>query len=46
MYVEQKEICPAYISKGNSNCEKQIILLLIPNKKTRRLPLSYSKEVF
>ena len=46
VYVEQKEVCPAYISKGNSNCEKQIILLLIPNKKTRRLPLSYSKEVF
>ena len=25
------ELCPAYISKINSNCEKQIILLMIPN---------------
>ena len=24
------EICPAYISKVNSNFEKQIILLMIP----------------
>ena len=30
-YVQGKEICPAYISKINSNCEKQIILLMIPN---------------
>ena len=26
MYIKEKEICPAYISKINSNCEKQIIL--------------------
>ena len=26
-------ICPAYTSKYNSTCEKQIILLMIPNKK-------------
>ena len=30
-YIKEKEICPAYISKNNSNCEKQIILLTIPN---------------
>ena len=30
------EICPAYISKINSNCEKQIILLIIPNKEKGR----------
>ena len=30
-YIIEKEICPAYISKINSNCEKQIILLTIPN---------------
>ena len=24
-------MCPAYISKINSNCEKQIIFLMIPN---------------
>ena len=27
------EICPAYISKVNSDYEKQIILLTIPNKE-------------
>ena len=30
-YIKEKEICPAYILKINSNCEKQIILLTIPN---------------
>ena len=25
--------CPGYFSKINSNCEKQIILLMIPNKE-------------
>ena len=28
---KKKEICPAYISKINSICEKQIIILMIPN---------------
>ena len=30
LYVKEKEMCPAYISKINLNCEKQIILLMIP----------------
>ena len=30
---KKKEICPANISKINSNCEKQIILLMIPNEE-------------
>ena len=25
--------CPAYVSKINSNCEKQIISLMIPNEE-------------
>ena len=29
LYIKEKEICPAYISQINSNCEKQIILLMI-----------------
>ena len=29
--ITEMEICPAYISKINLNCEKQIILLMIPN---------------
>ena len=33
LYTIEKEICPAYISKINSNCEKQIIILMIPNEE-------------
>ena len=33
LYIKEKEICPAYLSKINSNCKKQIILLMIPNKE-------------
>ena len=29
LYIKEREIYPAYISKINSNCEKQIILLMI-----------------
>ena len=32
LYLEEKEICPADIWKINSNCAKQIILFVIPNK--------------
>ena len=31
-YIKEKE-CPAYTSKINLNCEKQIILLMIPNEE-------------
>ena len=33
LYIKGKEICPAYISKINSNCEKKKILLMIPNEE-------------
>ena len=33
MRIKEKGICPAYISKINVNCEKQIILLMIPNEE-------------
>ena len=33
LYIKEKEICPADISNINSNCEKQIILLMIPNEE-------------
>ena len=29
LYIKEEEIYPAYISKQNSTCEKQIILLMI-----------------
>ena len=32
--IKEKEICPAYISKINSNCEKQIILQALHCSKT------------
>ena len=37
LYIKEKEICLAYISKINSNCEKQIILLIIPNEEKEGL---------
>ena len=33
LYIKEKEILPAYISKHNSTSEKQIILLMIPNEE-------------
>ena len=33
LYIKEKETCSAYVSKINSNCEKQIILLMIPNEE-------------
>ena len=32
LYAKKKN-CPAYVSKHNSNLEKQIILLMIPNRE-------------
>ena len=31
LYVKTMDICPAYVLKPNSNREKQVILLMIPN---------------
>ena len=31
LYAKKGKIYPAYVSKHNSNCEKQVILLMIPN---------------
>ena len=33
LYTKEKKLCPVYISNINSNCEKQIILLIIPNNE-------------
>ena len=33
LYIKEKEIWSDYFSKINSNCEKQIILLKIPNEE-------------
>ena len=31
LFVNEMDICPVFILKCNSDCEKQIILLMIPN---------------
>ena len=33
MYDKKEKIYPAYVSKYNSNHEKQVILLMIPNRE-------------
>ena len=33
LYIKEMKICLAYISKCNSNHEKQITFLMIPNEK-------------
>ena len=35
-YTKEKETFRAYISKINSNCEKQILLLMNPNGKKKK----------
>ena len=34
LYAKKEKICPAYVSKYNSNREKQVILLMISNGET------------
>ena len=33
LQIKEKEMCPVYISKNNSNCQKQTILLMIPSEE-------------
>ena len=33
LYIKEKEMCSGYISNTNSNFEKQVILVKIPNEK-------------
>ena len=33
LYIKRMEIFPVYVSKINSDCQKQVILLMIPNKE-------------
>ena len=41
LYAEKEKIYPVYMSKHNSNCEKQVILLMISNgeKQCHYLPV-------
>ena len=45
MSAKKDKIYNAYVSRHNSNHEKQVILSMIWNRKKRKLPLSYSKNV-
>ena len=33
LYAKKEKIYPAYVSKHNSDCEKQVILLVTPNEE-------------
>ena len=33
MHAEREKLNPIYVSKHDSNCEKQVILLMIPNEE-------------
>ena len=37
LYIKEKQTYPAYISKIDSNCEKHVILLMVPNKEKEGL---------
>ena len=40
MYAKKEKTYPDYVSKHNSNCEKQVILLMTPNEEGwHNLPL-------
>ena len=38
LYIKERDMHPAYITKINSNCEKQIIFLMIPNEEKEIWP--------
>ena len=44
-YTKEKETFRAYISKINSNFEKQILLLMNPNEEKRRMALFYNEKI-
>ena len=43
MYSKKEKKCPAYVSKRNSNHEKQVILLMISNREKRWYYLAVKK---
>ena len=46
LYIKEMEICPVYVSKINSNCEKQKIFLMIPNKEIEGCDYLPVKKLF
>ena len=45
LYTKEIEIYPAYYAKINSNCGKQVILIMIPNNNKRKLVFACFKKV-
>ena len=45
LHAKEKEICPAYISKINSNCQKQVILLMIPKEEKEGWHFFFNKTI-
>ena len=37
--LKKKKVYPVYVSKNNSNCEKQVIILMISNEKNNGIIL-------
>ena len=35
LYAKKENMYPAYVFKHNSNCKKQVVLLMIPNVEGR-----------
>ena len=46
LYIKEKETCATYISKLNSNCAKQTILLMIPSEEKEGLHDLAIKKLF
>ena len=44
LYIKERDMHPAYITKINSNCEKQIIFLMIPNEEKEIWPYFVVKK--
>ena len=44
LYIKKEEIWSAVISKIISNCEKQVILLMIPNEEKEERNLSLKDD--
>ena len=43
LYAKKEKLYPAYVSKPNSNREKQVILLMVPNKEKHQAKSKESK---
>ena len=45
LYIKERDMHPAYITKINSSCEKQIIFLMIPNEEKEIWPYFSVKKI-